>query len=170
MKAQQIMMLPLVIAVLIAVSGAQCSSPFGGKGQGDEDRNTLSSERFRTGSEGVEMKWADDMPKEIFDTDGGTEEILLIAEVRNRGAETITSGNLKFHLGGFDQTHIGLPYKPFFSEDLEGKSLRNEEGGFTILEIPSGQDTCGTGTFGCGVVNLPEGIDIYNPRFQLTAC
>lgn len=133
----------------------------------DKPTSTID-QNFRTGTSGLTMKWVtDDMPNTIYDTSNGDEEISLLVELRNEGAESVDSP--RFFLTGFDQNYVGLPYSSrYWEEDIEGRSIRNQEGGFRIIQIPSDSDTCGQ--LSCGRIQLPTGVPSYNPVFQLTAC
>ena len=161
MKKEKFVVIIAIILIGIAVSGAKCN--LGKQGTDDEDVDRLAERDFRTGSEGIELEWLKtDLPDVIYDTEKTADEIMLIAEIRNRGAEDTT---VELHLSGFDKNYIELPYTSgAWTFDLEGRSIRNSEGGFRILEIPG--DAAGFD----GGINLPRGVDLYKPRFQLTAC
>ena len=169
MKQKQFLVIMVIILIGIAVSGAKCNLP--SKKADPDDKNSLGRENFRTGTIAITMKWIrENMPDVIYDTDS-QDEIKLLVEVRNEGADYGTPTDVYLHFGGFDNTYVHLPYK---LEDLErddaleGKSIRNEDGDYRILEIPgTHRGDCG-GI--CGTIDLPQGVDVYRPKFMLTAC
>ena len=149
------------VALLVVLTLAGC----GGAGR---DRDQSSSVEYRRGSQGLELRFARNLPPpRIYDD----QDFNVMVEVYNRGATTVSGGNSKLFLSGFDQSIItalqatsSLLGSPIGAQegarvDMEGKSLLNPEGGFDIVEF---------------VGNIRDleskNIDVYDPTLLATAC
>jgi len=166
MKHKLSMLIAILIIIVFVLSGCKGGLK-GGDGSDDDASNRMAGENFRQGSKAITMEWLkQDMPDVIYDT-LDENEIQLLAQIRNEGAEDAT---VYLHLGGFDPEYIKLPTR-FDPIELQGRSLRNAEGGLKILETPGGEDDPDSCRGPCdGTIKLPSGVDTYKPNFQLTAC
>ncbi len=113
----------LVLSIFsLMLIGASCSTTQGGQASGKS---------FRTGSEGLEMKFlAGNPPGEIMT---GVDNIPIVIEVRNKGAYPSTNEQFRgdIYLSGYDPqilkispTHIQLS-----SDDLFGRNEMYQQGG-----------------------------------------
>ncbi len=166
MKNMKKTLLTVISMILILLFLVGCKF---GPGSDGDDINSLADRNFRSGSQGIEMEWLfEDIPDVVYDTGAESGEIILLVEVRNEGAED--SDHPEFYLSGFDQTFVGLPYTDArWNQKLDGRSIRNEEGGFRVIQIPHSSDM-GCGDLRCQTVHLPPGIPSYRPIFKFTAC
>ena len=70
-----------IIMLLVSITGCKI-------GTKNDDKNTLADQNFRSGTSGLTMKWVEEsIPKTIYDTSTAQEEISLVVELRNEGAE-----------------------------------------------------------------------------------
>lgn len=125
----------------------------------------LSTVNFRTGSQGLDMRYAQNLPPPRLYDD---QEFDVMIEVYNRGATDISGGNSKVFLSGFDGSIISgvrATTTAFVGdygatlEGLEGKSQLNPTGDFETIEF-KGQ-----------IRDLESrNIDVYSPTLLATAC
>ncbi len=165
---KMLLLFAVVVLLVIILSGCRY---LGGR---DDDVNRLAREDFRRGSRGIEMDWVwENLPDVFYDTSAGVDEIQLLVEMRNEGAERAFG---YVTLSGFDQNYIGLPYNPLETDieewifDLEGRSIRNANGGFKLIEIPPLNGPPNYGGLLPGEIDLWEGAEEYPVEFKLTAC
>jgi len=115
-------------------------------------------ENYRTGTRGIEMRFAKNSPPlRIYDD----EELHVIVELRNKGATDVSGGNNRVYLSGFDSNIItGIPTTGVPIEDLEGKSIYNPEGElYTIVEFKGNIRDLGS-----------RNIDALDQDLLVTAC
>ncbi len=141
----------------------------------DQERKGVD---FRTGTQGLELRFPSNMPTKLFEGDGkGNNGIGFILEIRNRGAfpqnditDETNHFKAKLFFGGFDPNIIEIKAEdnkiPGNLKDgfeisqtnfpLEGKSQFNSEGG--IQGLP----------FLFSVNDLPEGtsFSVYRPKIR----
>lgn len=201
----------IILLLILFISGCQYF--------GRNEEATIMYTRYHQGSQGLELRFSTsappsviyDQPNSLF-TDRSEMEVLV--EVRNKGAFDIgtTISNRPYGIGylllhGYDETIItglkpierkgGIIYLDeldVYGEGVEGKSMYNTEGGFTVIEYPpkakirigepapsnlksrsfEKRNTI-TGKF-LGLsqiystITLPEGVDYYRPNLVATAC
>ncbi|MFH1850530.1 MAG: hypothetical protein ABH879_10225 [archaeon] len=159
----------IMLMFLVPLLGAQCSVP--GQGGGDDDVTTERSD-YRRGTDGIDIEFVKDAPPDVIYDEGGTgtNEIQLLAEVRNKGTFTT---DVFLYLSGFDPNIIGLPSMLANTIKLEGKSIYNSEGGLAVVDFAS--DGRVSGGAQRGSIALPSKggkpvVDSYSPKFTITAC
>lgn len=155
MEKKSILMVVLVVLVL---------SIFGCKrADVDEPREY----NYRTGTEGLFLKFPTDTPTDIYEND---RNVRFIVELRNRGAfpqsDEVDEFRGKLWVGGYDDKILRIYPRLGSSieygvnlagEELEGKSVYNRDGGFSAVE------------FQMDVGDLPQGMPYYRPRLIVTA-
>ncbi|MBI2576859.1 hypothetical protein HYV84_06590 [Candidatus Woesearchaeota archaeon] len=156
-------LLAFLLILILAISG--CSGRLR-----DQERKSVD---FRTGTQGLELRFPSNMPTKLFE---GDNNIGFILEVRNRGAfpqndvqeeKDIFQGRLFF--GGFDPNIIEIDGEDPLVGDLkvgfeivpanfplEGKSQFNNEGGIQGL------------SFKMKINDLPKGtsFSVYRPKIR----
>ena len=139
-----------LLAILLLFTG--CSSLQGlGKKKGTNAEGEPFAGTVYTGTQGLVMQFAKDLPSTIFEGS----PIDLIVELRNLGTTSITSG--KLYLGGYDKGIVPIMQETQYVT-VEGKSQYSQEGGFNTVDFRS------------QTITLPPGTDVYRPKFVLTAC
>lgn len=137
----------IVGLILIMFSLTHCS------GQKDGER----TDNFRTGSQGLEMRFLPNQPPaQIYDD----QELAIQLEVSNKGAETVGGGEDKIYLSGFDKSILpGIVLNGETLEEMEGKTRYNPIGNMQYI------------TFSSEVAPLKSaGIDRYPLTLLATAC
>ncbi len=137
----------LIVLILATILLTGC----GGMTRG-RDTPPVSAQFVATGTEGIVMQFLPDQPPLKVYTGS---PLTFIVEVRNRGTYTVPSA--AFYLTGFDPTMLFLPPNQQ-TQQLEGKSQYNPEGGYTTVEFSS------------QTVTLPSSMPNYKPTFLLSAC
>lgn len=137
--------------VLIFMSG--CPAMVRG-GATPEETESIAGQ-VRSGVQGLEIQFAPNLPPStLYDL----VDLIVVAELNNRGAYDIRADQCFVELGGFSSSIIrGINYRQSCG-DIVGKSLYNAEGGFNRLEFKSSN------------IVLPRGVDTYKPPLVLTAC
>ena len=125
-----------------------------GPGASPEEGGVI--EEIYRGNEGLRMDFMQDAPpREIYDE--GT--LNMIVELENRGTYDLSGSNCMLHLSGYDNTIIRtLDPDQFCGDYFEGKSTFNPEGGYSTVEFTS------------DYIKLPQGTDVYEPNFLVSAC
>lgn len=117
-----------------------------------------TDETYRTGSQGLELRFLDNNPPyKMYDSD----PFSAIVEVTNAGATDITAGsNARVYLSGFDLNILtNIDTQGQVIEDVEGKSQYNPHGEFTHVE------------FETDVRDLTDrNIDVYDVTVLATTC
>ena len=117
----------------------------------------IATARAHIGTRGLDMNFVQGAPPDrIYETN----TLSFVLELRNRGAWQLGAGSGRIYLTGFDQNIIQMPMSssgiaiPF----LEARTQFNPDGGYDTVAFESIR------------ISLPEGLDVYKPRFILTAC
>lgn len=139
----------ILIGVLILISSG-CSKKDG------EPREV----NYRTGTQGIELEFPTDTPDELYENDPNSK---MVIQIRNMGAFPQHDGGEHLYgwiwVGGFDKNILDLRFEEnrLRDEELEGKSQYNPRGGYSaaVLRGP--------------VFNLPDGMELYEPRLLVTA-
>ena len=155
MEKKGLLLCFLVIFILV-LSGC-------GPRRTDEPRE----ENYRTGTQGLEIKFPTDLPTQVYE---GDSDVRFVVEVRNKGAfpqsDELEVFEGKLWIGGFDEQilnvfpRLGSSVTQGVNLDgfeLEGKSPYNKDGGFSLVE------------FQMDVNDLPQGAPFYKPNIILTA-
>jgi hypothetical protein len=146
----------IVLLIVFILSGCR-------RADVDEPRETT----YRTGTQGLYLKFPTDAPTEIYEND---RDVRFIVEVRNRGAfpqsDEVDEFRGKLWIGGYDDNILriyprlgssitqGVNLDPYV---LEGRSVYNRDGGYSAVE------------FQMDVGDLPQGMPYYRPRLIVTA-
>ena len=117
--------------------------------------------QFRTGSQGLELRFPADTPTRLYEND----MVKFLVEIRNRGAFPQFDERGEFNgflwVGGYDKSVVELlpqeGHRQLDANALEGKSEVNLDGGYSGVVIE------GT-TF-----NLPQGTSYYRTPIIVTA-
>ncbi len=138
----------IVIAFLIASSG--CT-----RREGEP-----TEVNYRTGNQGLVLEFPTDTPNELYENDPNAK---MVVQIRNQGAfPQHDSGEYLdgwVWVGGFDRNIMDLRFEEnrLRDDELEGKSSYNPRGGYSAVVL------------GGPIFNLPEGMEIYEPRLLVTA-
>lgn len=121
---------------------------------------------YRTGTQGLELKFPTNIPTELYEND---RDARFMVEVRNKGAfpqsGEVEEFNGKLWVGGHDERILKIYPRLGSSisqgvnldgQELEGKSVYNRDGGYSGVE------------FQIDVGELPEGMPYYRPRLIVT--
>ena len=90
----------------------------------------------------------------------GQGEVIVMIELRNKGAFPVTGGNL--YLSGFDNQIIQGLSSAARQFSIDGKSRFNSEGGFNVLTLPT--------DISSGNIILPRGVDNIQQNIIVHAC
>lgn len=155
MKKTGVLIVGLVI-ILLSISGCNRSNT--------DEPNEVN---YRTGTDGLVMKFPTDMPTQVYEND---QDVRFVVEVRNKGAfpQSDETGEFrgKLWVGGYDEKILKIFPRLGTSvthgvdlngEELEGKSSYNRDGGYSAVE------------FQMDVGDLPQGMPYYKPRLIVTA-
>lgn len=147
----------IAILIILILIGAGCRST-----RTDEPEEV----NYRTGTEGLAIRFPTDTPTQVYERD---KDVRFIVEVRNRGAfpqsEEIDEFRGKLWIGGYDDKilkifpRLGSSVEfgvDLVREELEGKSPYNRDGGYSAVE------------FQMDVGDLPDGMPYYRPRIIVT--
>lgn len=149
--------LSLVVCMLIVVVFlVSCGTVAGGQTPAD---TAAALRAVQTGSQGVVVTLLPNNPPPlIYDQN----ELIILAEVRNRGNYNLEPGECFVQVTGFDPNILRGINVPRTCADvsgmLEGKNVYNLEGGFNQLEFQSQN------------INLPPGVLEYNPTLNFVSC
>lgn len=140
--------------MLILVIILSSCSGFGGKGG---RRSGTANENFRTGTDGLVMRFLDNAPPpKQYDE----EPLNALIELHNDGATNIQDGGGTLYLSGFDPSLItGVETTGTRIGDLEGRDFDFPDGGFDVIN------------FQANVRDLRQrNIERYEPTLLVTAC
>jgi hypothetical protein len=124
---------------------------------GKTDKDTTITTQYRTGSQGLVLRFAPNLPpNRLFDT----EPFNALIEIENRGAYNVGGANDRLYLSGFDPSIITgilewgteIPY-------VEGKTQFVTQGGMDVVAFKGNIAPLG-----------PKNIDKYPVRLLATAC
>jgi hypothetical protein len=129
-------------------------------------RDVEGDVNFRTGTQGLELRFLDQSPPlHVYEGD----YLPITLELFNRGASEIFTGEI--HITGYDPQIINnnlgaginignLPYpgEPVYFEMLDKKTQFNREGGYLLMEFSSGK------------INLPQQTPKYSIPLTIFAC
>jgi len=146
----------LMTIAMIVIAGCRGGGGFRKDDPGDSDYN------YRTGSIGLEIELPSGNPRRLYENEN---DIRYLVEVRNHGAYPQMDETNEFYsrlwIGGFDESIIRASPAPgtgidLESQELEGRSPYNRDGGYTIED------------FSLDILDLPSGTTFYNPTLILT--
>lgn len=123
---------------------------YGCTGSGNETPDEVN---FRSGSQGLEMKFLENSPPDkIFDK----EELNIMIEMLNKGATDIVGGRL--YTSGYDPKFIQITPKDT-NFNIVGKSIFNPDGRLSEFQ-----------TFVDNRVDVPKSADSLEQNIKITAC
>lgn len=133
----------IVILLILASLNLGCSS-----------KETTGYYNFRTGSEGLSLKFLPySPPSVIYDKDS----VDFIVEISNKGAYDIRGG--KLYLTGFDRNIINIYENYYVFGDIEGKSEYNDQGEKMIID-----------RYASTKISLPDGVEEHSTPIEAVAC
>lgn len=157
--------LTLIVIIVITLSGCQLFSS-------DRAATTVDTE-YHKGTQGIYMTFVKNNPPSLiydFENTGrsgavgsigtGSGEVIVMIELRNKGAYPITNGNL--YLSGFDNQIIQGLSSAARQFSIDGKSRFNSEGGFNVITLPTDGSA--------GSIILPRGVDNIQQNVIVHAC
>lgn len=143
-----------LFVVFLLVSGASCPLPTK-KPTGKEAENALKyGTNIYSGSEGLVVDFAKDVPpNRVY----SGEPLTVAFDVYNRGAKSVSGEEARLYISGADPNIVQFSEtsKPL---DVLGKGEVLGTGGFTTVSFDSSE------------VVLPQGTDVYKPKFIGTVC
>ncbi len=152
-------LIAILVVLVLFISG--CGG--GGRSNIDEPREY----NYRTGTDGLVIKFPTNAPTEVYEND---RDVRFIVEVRNKGAfpqsDEVDEFRGKLWIGGYDDNilrifpRLGSSISQGVDLDggaLEGKSSYNRDGGYEAVE------------FQMDVGDLPQGLPYYKPRLIVSA-
>lgn len=126
----------------------------GCKGVFSPSDNIESQGTFRTGTQGIELRFVQGSPpSDVYEGD----RMDAVVEYTNRGAFDIESGYL--YLSGFDKNYIRFDRTMLAGMRAKGKDEFNPLG-----------DIINTFTFSVDQVNIPNDADLFPQTIKATAC
>ena len=166
MRCMSVVRLFVILSIFIlAFSGCTISDIRGSGGSSKGGSSGKMGFDPYTGTGGLEMSFAPGTPPPIVYANAN-DEIPLIIELRNKGAEPIRQGAIQLFMTGFDPNIVhGLSTAPMaapVNSDLPPVSEFNSEGGFDVFGSK--------GEFSIRDVYLPPATDHYTPTLNLIAC
>ncbi len=138
-----------VFLIIILIGLSSCSSP----------ENSSSGQNWRTGSEGISIRFAPDSPpNEVL----SSEDLNVIVEYANKGSYNIGKGDIMFYLTGYDPAILfGRPVEAKSNNKaMEGKSQFNKQG--------SQPDFVKWAT-GIDMSHIPN-VDSFKQDIKVTSC
>ncbi|MBU0536139.1 MAG: hypothetical protein KKE20_04185 [Nanoarchaeota archaeon] len=140
------LMLVVIISLFFLSS---CSGGFGNPKSGEA--RTID---YHTGSQGLVLRFLPGSPPpSLYKGD----YLSVVVEYSNKGAYKIQGGQL--YISGYDPAYTFFSPSYYTSLTAEGKSEFNPLG-----------DLSNTHEFYVNAVSLPPGVDVYSPKFLVTAC
>jgi hypothetical protein len=136
-----------ILVVIIILFLSSCAS----------DSRRPGDEHFRTGSEGLVMRFIPNSPPaKIYD-----EDILsALIEIHNAGATDVSGGNNRLYISGFDPSLItGVDMHGIIIEDLDGKDFDFPDGGYTTIHFEGSLRDLRS-----------RNVEVYEPTLLITAC
>lgn len=161
-----------IVILLIGILLSGCKG-FPRRKTGEEvDEPTAGDvSRIRRGTDGLEMEFVKNIPPDqVYDN----EDLTIIVDIENKGAENIEDAN--FYIGGYDPNIISMgvegfgvvyDYEAQYGVPLLDVSLEGYLPGKHELRGETGESVI---TFEGDIGGLPEGTDVYEPNFIVTAC
>lgn len=141
----------LLITALLAFMLLSLSSCTGGL---RKPKQEMTSQTFRTGTEGLVMKFIPGgPPSDVYE--GDTMDVSI--EYTNKGAFDIQGGNI--YLSGFDKNYLRFDRDMIGGITAKGKDEFNPEGNIV-----------NTYAFTVSQVNIPNNADIFPQKIKATAC
>src|SRR3989338_11168946 len=144
----------VIIFSLLLISGCQSF------GSGNSKRDQALNNDFRTGSQGLSMRFMPDIPPQKMFED---EPFVAIVEVENKGSFPVGGGLDYIYLSGFDPAIVtGIPIGGIGLEELEGKTVFNpNKGGLDYVQFGDGERN---------IRQLGPQTDEYTTTLLATAC
>ncbi|MBT4651349.1 hypothetical protein HOC13_02385 [Candidatus Woesearchaeota archaeon] len=139
----------VIVLILIASCGFKPST-----GETPQETSVILKQ-VQTGTQGIVANFVPNYPPpDMYDIT----ELLVLAEIKNKGNYDLEPGACHIHLTGYaDQIIKGMPtYLPCGM--IEGKDIHNLEGGFNQLEFRSSN------------IKLPPKLFDYHAPLNLLAC
>ncbi len=137
-----------LILILFALSSCSPGS------RGNPREGEIQQREYHTGSQGLTLRFLPGSPPEsVYKGD----PLSIVVEYSNKGAYDITNGHL--YISGYDKSYITFTREYMLDLNAKGKSEFNPLG-----------ELSKTFEFNDPAVSMPTHVDVYSPKFLVTAC